>query len=503
MKKVYQKIITISLSVVLVLVGSVSSYASSGSPDPEEVTSWLAPDLDSVQSKFEAEYIYSELNSDIDNSVRAAVASYTIDDIYTLLYSAMRGQNDLSTYSLPQIASFLNRIHQILAGPGTSVPSAATSIAGRLSTMSSNLSSLLTNVREVHEILNGQTTGVYVRPSIQECLFRTDDQLNFIPIADDVESLLYSSQLIEAYINNLRSDLGSTNYYLNQINSSLSANFNWINSPVSNITIRTSIDGNPISGNVSGYKFFVSLNFDSNFDSYAPNVFRIFFPIERFSGTGSSDQSFIHISGLTVFTGGNRYKLNVPEHFIEQTSTGFYVYFFGLNPYGSDYYTFEISLDFDATYRFWTSVNAAYIPFDTDDYQLLYNTYSQKKNVKFTSKFDAAQEASQPVIDDTLSGFTGNGSAAANTSDTGGMKSMSGSIRSGLDAGGSVGNATSVFSTGSGFWGWFSVENSNAINSPYPAPVVTPFRSNDSGDTVLDFLSGNQAELQELLGGIK
>lgn len=301
-----------------------------------------------------------------------------------------------------------------------------------------------------------------------------------------------------------------SNTTLQSINSKLT-NYSWTSSPVSNITVRTSIDGTPISSNVSGFDFYVSLSFDSSFDSYLPNVFRIFFPIERFTSTGVSDQSFIHIPELSCFVNNNRYQLNVPDYFIEQTATGFYAYFFGFNPYSTDYYTFHIHLDKDATYRYWTSVSASYIPFNTDDYQFMKTAFYQQKSANSFGSIDqnvqlladrfidsdvqAAEQASQGVIDDTLTGFTGNGSAAAKVSDSTAMKNMSGSVQSGLSTGASASNATSVFSNTT-FWSWFTQATSNGINNAYPAPTVSQSRD---GDQVVDFLSRNENDLHDLL----
>lgn len=102
----------------------------------------------------------------------------------------------------------------------------------------------------------------------------------------------------------------------------------------------------------------------------------------------------------------------------------------------------------------------------------------------------AAEEASQQVIDSTLEDFTGSGSAAAKVSDSKAMKDVSGSIKSGLDTGASVSNATSVFNTGSDLWGWFTRENYNNINSLsgdivfYISPSIYNYYLNKFGSLV-------------------
>lgn len=111
----------------------------------------------------------------------------------------------------------------------------------------------------------------------------------------------------------------------------------------------------------------------------------------------------------------------------------------------------------------------------------------------------AAKEASQPVIQETLDSFTGDGAGAAKVSDAAGMKGVSSSVRSGLDAGGSVSGATSVFSDNNHIWEWFSQTNYNNINGiPNNTRLL---KSSSSAPDVPDFYSQNQEELQRLLRG--
>lgn len=505
MKKAYQKIITISLSVVLVLVGSVSSYASSGSPDPEEVTSWLAPDLASSEAKELSEEIYPVLNGDVKAS-SAAAATYTIDDLYNLLYAALRGNSYTSSYSLPLMANMISRISQILYGSGQAVPSS--SLYYVIGLMGNRIEAIK------GALIDGDSSQIPVGPGIRESLYGVDrDTLDWITLFDLNYRMSDSLDNLESYINYIRSDLGYSNSYLSSISQSLNS-YNWLSAPYTYLGKSLGFDTNYISGSASGtnFKFRFSPTYPPNTQtiSNSPLILRVFVPYEADAYAGTVPQ---YLKSIHTSQGGDKVvSFDANNVFYEATVNGTYIYLidFRVGAVWGDY-IFEVASPYSYSVNS-TSGSISYIPFNTDSYQQIKQAFYSKSSLDlltsisdsvYNPSIKAAEEASQPVIDDTLSGFTGNGSAAANTSDTGGMKSMSGSIRSGLDAGGSVGNATSVFSTGSGFWGWFSVENSNAINSPYPAPVVTPSRSNDSGDIVLDFLSGNQAELQELLGGIK
>ena len=155
------------------------------------------------------------------------------------------------------------------------------------------------------------------------------------------------------------------------------------------------------------------------------------------------------------------------------------------------------------------SINQTTVEYINDyskEYFELYNLINDQVNNDNLSKLTQelasddireAKEASKQVIDDTLDGFTGSGSAAAKGSDIAGMKSISGDVQSGLNGGGSISGATYVFGINSGFWDWFTQTTSNNINNPYPAPIVDQTRG--SGDEIIDFLTNNNQEVQDLL----
>lgn len=114
----------------------------------------------------------------------------------------------------------------------------------------------------------------------------------------------------------------------------------------------------------------------------------------------------------------------------------------------------------------------------------------------------AAKQAQQQYEDQAIQDFTGNGSAAASSSDLNDLKQISGTVSSGLDSGGSVSNGLSVFDpnyqdiNGNRFWDWFSQDNYNNINNPN-----LNNRRSSSQDEIIDFYNQNQNEVLRLLGG--
>lgn len=471
---------------VLLGLSSAPIYAASGEdPSPE------ASSFDLVIPEEYLDPVYDKLAS---GDVRAI--EYTTTDIYNLLSSALNGSSYLSAYSLPQIASQVRRISTLLYGSGQNVPSSG---------------NLYTIMAEIHEILNGRQLGVYVRPDIQSALFRTDQQANFITVADDLGSTVEFLQLLYSSAQQIHADGQNNSYYLSQIANSISHDIDWVNCNATSFAPRQEISGSDVSSGWYTHLFFRFLVPSSSATS-TPSFFRIFIPFSL-PGTYVSTPD-INLGLIRIWNNNSLIStLGTSDYFCLSTDNGFYIYLPDFHfTYNSGTYFFEITAPTTFYYNSSYGVNVYSVPFNTYDYQLMKQAFYNEKTAKSIGSVSdaanslanylvspdkqAAENASQPVIDDTLDGFTGSGSAAAKTSDTGGMKNMSGSLQSGLDTGASASNAASVFSNTT-FWTWFTQDNSNKINQPYPAPVVPQFRG--SGDQIVDFLSGNQAELNELL----
>lgn len=524
---------------VLLGLSSAPIYAASEEVDPpssSEVTP-LYPDLDSVKAAQVANDLSEILLGD-----GTKATTYTTTDIYNLLYAALRGQDYQSSYSLPQMASYLNRISQILGGPGQAVPTAANSISGRLSTISSNISN---GLRSINFILNGDDdlSARYVRPDIQTSLFRTDGQANFITVADDLgvirdfASLIYSStSQIHADGQNITYQLTQTNSKLDTVNSSISSisssmsdsydllddiagysstisnrlstikNMNWT-SAGSVVGLSNTLNGSLISS--SGYQtgdLFFKFHVNGYSSSNLPGLLQLFVPVicpwDSTTQNYVSNYAIVNTSGdvitedIEVITFHNGYYF-ICYDFYNQTRND------------NNDYILRFSVGDVPSYYSYGSGTVRSLPINTFDYHVWAMRHYTKKDSDYLEylannlvdpSVQAAREESQEIIDDTLDGFTGDGSAAPSRDDTGSMKGISGSVRSGLDTGASAGDAVSVFSNGD-FWGWFSQSNSDQINNAYPAPDVNSmFNTRAPGDYVPDFISGDQDYLSEHLG---
>lgn len=471
---------------VLIGLSSAPIYAASEDSPSSEVSSWLAPDLDSVHAKELAEQL----------SDRAVQVDYTTTDIYNLLYNAMRGEVYNSSYSLPKIASYTNRIAQILYGSGQAVP--GTSLYSRVNTINTNISDLF------HAVVDGDSSNIPVGPGIRQMLYGIDSGGDWETLFDTSQDSRDLLQLIYASSQQIHGDGQNNSYYLSNLDTKAAIlNSSWTafnvtyNGWSSTLNGTYSTASNPSNAtNVTYYFKFTNAS--------GANTYRFARLFMQMLNTGIVDAARVNVYAAV----GNQYvKLDTEAYVM-----GRYVYLTDLpnNFASSQPFVLEITFD-NVTFTTTKTITAEYLP--DSIYSLLSNAELDLRLInrhfdsigsdvstlaKYLADPDkvAAEEASQQVIDDTLDGFTGNGSAAAKTSDTGSMKNMSGSIQSGLNSGASASNAASVFSNQT-FWSWFTQATSNGINNAYPAPVVQNTRG--SGDYVPDFLSGNQAELDELL----
>lgn len=141
------------------------------------------------------------------------------------------------------------------------------------------------------------------------------------------------------------------------------------------------------------------------------------------------------------------------------------------------------------------NLNGNYIEHIDSDLHSQLDILNRFKDLYASDDLVQAKEEQQNFEDAALEDFTGEGSAAASLGDLGSAKDISGALKYGLNAGGSVGTALGVFNSSSSFWGWFSQENYNNINSLYNP---TPTRNSKGGSSDLDVL-GLPYDYDELL----
>lgn len=447
-------------------------------------------------------------------SLAAANPQYTIDDIYSLLTTT---NSTLST-----ISSRVNTTNTRLTTTNSKLD---TLLYGVLGTNTGTPALDILSTLYLSDGAGGQYTLSELVGMCWSRLGNIDSQLDSLyTISNQAQSLITETQRTNSKLEYVFSAVEDT------------INIKWYDSGVTYLGTSLSLGGQYIYSQESAPTFFVDYSVSSDFVN--PQLFRFSLPLLRTPPNYTHDYSYSLVS-ITATNSNNTISVTVPDYFIQQYNSGIYLYLFD-PPLRSGYtYTFEITLLNNAsfTYRPTYSSSVVTIPFDTLDFQIIKTAFYQAKDSRtsvqqldqlisigsqlsslaqssssgaaaaealadyFVSpQKQAAEDASQQVINETLNDFTGSGSGAAKKSDSKAMSDVSGSIQSGLNSGGSVSGATGVFNSGSDFWGWFSQDNANKINNPYPAPVVNNTRkSSGSGDEIVDFLTPNSQTLQDLL----
>lgn len=426
--------------------------------------------------------------------------------IYNLLIACMStSDNASSTYVLPRISSYLSTIMSRVNTTNT-----------RLNTINNNLVAWFdsgTNSYNMYELLLSlcEEMGVLTNtgPNLLTQLGNIASRLTDIYNAD-YSSLIYSDVSdINSAMSSIDSGISSIDTGISDINNNISSmkNLNWLN--IGNyMGMTNSFTGSYLSaGNLPAGEYYVWFN--TGYSDMRQAYYRFFIPFSY------------------EYYNNNIQIVDIVDYYSPQPNTQYKHYNFiadyDFNRRGIWVYVRDFSVDSSSirvvikiktnrtlSYTPSAAISPSYLPFDTFDYQILkmafdidrQSTYLEKlQKVLANDKKLAAEEASQEVIDDTLDGFTGSGSAAPSKSDTGSMKSISGDLKSGLNGGGSVSNATSVFSSNGGFWDWFTQSNYNNINNiPSNTRNIKKSKSN-SNDDIIDFYSLNAEELQLLLDG--
>lgn len=428
----------------------------------------------------------------------SASTTYTVDDIYNILLTIFSSGNGSVIPVLQNMALNIN---------GTYTTQYAMSMRDYLEAIS-GASLYGSGQNALYYGATGQTIAdfQFVLASLMGKHFSTDDGLYIDRMLSSVVNTLNTiNSRSLSLVNN--TDLG--NVHLNNIVSNTSA----ISSKLSGLESLSwrSADAsyNLYTGNVgSAYtgpvEYTVTLT-SPNIQNLRMAFTRIRLPIRANSYASTLDDLEVHLNFFSYILQTKYVTHYVGNGYIDfiiqcpQTMSTYPIgLFFTLNNFtiqtGTDNFKVDYLLYDDLDYH-WLNISEKA------------NTIASNLEILVPDKaHQTAKKASESVTNQALDDFTGSGSGATKGSDVSSMKNISGSIQNGLSSGVPVSGATGAFDSNSGFWGWFSQENSNNINSPYPVPVLNNQRSDKksaSSDDIIDFLSPKNEELKRVLGGLE
>lgn len=417
--KSFTRVLSISILILLLLVtGSTLSFASDDIPDPN---------IDFVEDNLRK--ISVPLTLQLNTDVRA---SYTIDDVYNLLYNV-----------------FYN---------------GSTSAYGSLTEINNNLTYYVSGTNYSMAQLMAMTWG----------------------LTDDIRDTLINQQTILSAISNASS---LTNSKLEYVFSAIedTINIKWYNpSNVTYLGFSSSRDGAILSSDYDSNRVFYKFNIGSAINENTPCLFRIFIPNVPLSATDGGLEQKIHINNIYINPNGtnNFYPISGNgDYFTEGTKNGTYIYIFNMRFGASGNYIFEISSEY--TTRNYTLYPGTifYIPFDTIDFQIMRSAFYSTRLANNLNGLDklidlyasddliAAKAAQQAYENEALQEFTGSGSGSASRSDKTKLKNTSSTIKTGLSSGGSVDNSLSVFDNSSSIWDWFTQPVADSLDSTSTNPL--------------------------------
>lgn len=454
------------------------------------------------------------------NSQGSSINSYlrSIDDFISGWYNNYLVYNDgSSNYSSVQLlynlSVALDQINSNTSSSYSTDPSLYDQVSYILQNTITGLISDNANHDPYLYLINQDTSNiknqlVYDNKSVAQHLYNISSAITttnntLANIKSDTTSIANNTR-------NLVSDLGSSGAISSGI-SSLQSDFNNISWTGFNSTIQYSKDLNgefldlPDTNYVSVTRGDIYFSFTRPYNIDQNTVYRFVVPLQ--SSTTSTKNL---IKNISFYNNGDYLYPNFYYSYNQYNSLVI-VYVYNLLWYSGnmiihfdtsitnrvrplsvtgDYQIYEIQDSFSDYYTVCHWINQNYQANILRDFKELYAS----------DDLIAAKENQQSYEDQVVSDFTGSGSAAAKASDAASAKDISSAVSSGLNSGGSVNNSLSVFNPSGGFWGWFSQENSDLINT---LSSQNRLRSSGFGGNWVedDPYQRNAEELQSFLGG--
>lgn len=546
-----QKLISIILTIILVLSFSMVAFADEVSEiefvsDTSDVVELPDSALLSVYSDDSFE---STLNNELRNTAQILAASSTrsVDDIYNLLYNSAgnytgyRTQNSFGWALSTQDARLWNMFHNFFS---------STDNIGSSYIQLKQFLDILNDWNSVDGFMNSfyiQNNDIISKLNYIHNQLETNDGTTITNVASwlkwieqELVTLNRTQNNINTHATNMEIDL--FNFY-DRNHSDLTT----VNSSITSGNNQNHTDINTLNTNITGFRseynninwldwltvsdaVFSDINMTIPVNSVG-NYTHLFFKVTVYSG--GLCRVLIPFRPNTYFSIGPNIKfydrgriLDIPFSYDVQ-NIGTFIIFDSSNVSGNSNITFEFNPCF-SWYLSSTSIIEQRIDENSFDGLLLENFLTTKhidsdlhtandlqthnnnqldKLVRMYASDDelSAKEAQASVENQSLSDFTGSGSAAASVGNVSDAKGIQNTVKNGLNTGGSVSNGLSIFNNDSSFWGWFSSDCASWFTTENNRSLMkTPIYNPD--DTVLittlpDIVGERDNEYYNLLGG--
>lgn len=445
-KSFSNNLITVLLTVFILFSFSISAFA-----DDEEVT---VP-VDSAAVTSDVELSDYQFNRDINglelaplmvdeySAVRSADPNNIVPNLSSVsLYNASVIRNDdtpsyITTFSYNDVSN-PRYFHSLLVyDPYVySKLSSISSSLGGLNTadiVSAINSARLSNHNDLSNIINNTSNLTNFYDRNHNDLVQVNTDLNSFKSQNhsDIQSLKTSFEDIKWNSMTLSSSsITSVGQYVNKYIATFTPTY-FYQSPT---IYRVRFDFRPND-------FFTNLNYNDIDFYWNENAFNENYYYER-----NSLISFAYLYTLPLYnqsTSSYSFRVSLPAGVNYRVGNGFYIDYISLDSQPEDFlkvYTYLMQNHMDNDLHS--------IDLNIDKLRRMYASDDEL----------AAKEAQQGYESSALNDFTGNGSAAVNSTDSGNVKNISGTVKSGLNTGGSVSGGLGIFQNDNYFWGWFSTD---------------------------------------------
>lgn len=476
----FRKSISIIIAIVISLTSIMIAFA-------DDESSEQSSDLSSEVTQEDLDIELHKLSENLAElqAVGALAATYDANDIYNLLYKYM-------TYGASgNGSSYIKLTFDYVSA-----------INGKIDAIRQNLQSIQNAV--------GSDWSVTLRQAIDDIFHAltlqvTDGEGNIVDYnmaelilvlnskVDEVNSNLQSVITVLSSLTTIGTNISNTAQTIANNSSSIATNtantvtaINDLNNSYNNIdwlTLSSAYlgakhnysDTEYITGTFNKASYPVAYFFFNNPNQTGGNLYSFGIPVRPSSVI---TQNFIDKIEIVYSDSESNY---VPPYYFEFDATKNFLKVICLN--NSFQFSASRPVCFKITFKYnytiaSTSYDISYLKSTSKDYYDIYEYVTYLKQNKALYKFEylyasddliKAKQEQQPLEDQVIQDFTGNGSASAKLSDASSAKEASSALKSGLNTGYSASDAFNVFDTSDdfGFFLWFSPQNKSKFDTYY------------------------------------
>lgn len=473
------KIITLVLIIVVVLSAFTPVFADDMGVVNSEESSEVNSDLSSEVTQEDLDLELHKLSENLAElqAVGALATTYDANDIYNLLYKYM-------TYGASgNGSSYIKLTFDYVSGINSKIDAMRTTLNGIYTQLGeNNVTTIWDTLNDIFHALTKQIAldGEIVDVTASDLLLMIDNNID--TVNDSLNTIMLSLAQLQGLATNIANtslniatNTANTVSAINDLKDSYN-NIEWLTISGAYLGAKHNYsDSEYITGTFNKASYPVAYFFFNNPNQTGGNLYSFGIPVRPSSVI---TQNFIDKIEIVYSDSESNY---VPPYYFEFDATKNFLKVICLN--NSFQFSASRPVCFKITFKYnytiaSTSYDISYLKSTSKDYYDIYEYVTYLKQNKALYKFEylyasddliKAKQEQQPLEDQVLQDFTGNGSASAKLSDASSAKEASSALKSGLNTGYSASDAFNVFDTSDdfGFFLWFSPQNKAKFDTYY------------------------------------